>query len=133
MLCNDCGGIHRSPIVQVSLKGQTLALATGLATGSFGGWLLATVPGLGFFVLFLAYLHGLAVAETTLRVTGRKRGLKMEMITGLSAGAGVVAGWFIVSITPDAAASFSSFLFNPWSLFTVAVSVFGSVNRIRYL
>ena len=108
---------------------------------------MATIRGIGFFGMLIGYLYGMGIGEVALRLTGRKRGLPIEIMAGTCVLIGLLAGYafhfFIATsfsgaavVPPDAeAVNISSvalsFLMNPWIYVTIAVSIFGAVSRVR--
>lgn len=136
MLCNSCDRGHLSHLYEVSntdlLKGSAVTFGSAI----FGGWLLATTQGFGFFFFWFCFLYGLAVAEIALRTTGRKRGAKMEVMVGSALGIGLVAGIIlntVVGSDGDIMQTFLEIIRNPWSYICLAISVFGAVARVRHL
>src|SRR5438067_2335725 len=129
MLCRDCARGKPSHLYQVDPKSFAFAIPVTLIAGLFGGWLMATVRGIGFFSLFAGFLYGMAVGEIALRLTGRKRGLPIELLAGGCVLAGLIGGLAIqlliesstLSAHPyppgegmDAAALAFSYFLNPW-------------------
>ena len=134
MVCRECGSNKKSRLYQVSAGSMALAIPACLLTATFGGWLLTgTFGGFGYFGMVLGFLYGYLIAEVALRITGRKRGLVMEILAGGSAFLGILAGWLITAALnpmpghPPFVAHFT----NPWSYVLLSIAVFGAVNRIR--
>jgi len=122
-------------IYQVGLKSLALAVLACLTAGVVGGWLLTSLGmGFGFFALWFGYLYGLIIGEVALRVSGRKRGLLMEMLAGACAAAGIVIGWLLVvpAGSPDFLPVLFRHLAQPWGLLVLGLAVFAAVTRIRY-
>lgn len=114
---------------------MALAIPACLATALFGGWLLTdAIGGLGYFQMVLGFLYGYMIAEVALRITGRKRGPKMEILAGGCAFLGIPAGWLLADLfhkIPPERSFFFWHLTNPWSYVLLGVAVFGAINRIR--
>ena len=150
MLCRECASNKKSRLYQVSAGSFALAALAALAAAAVGGWILTSpdFPMGGFFELVLGFALGTGVGEVALRVTGRRRGLKMDIMGGPCAGAGLLIGyafnWVQNPMPPERVALSSSeyasmlhlgmpYLFSPMVLLTIGVIVFGAVNRIRFL
>jgi hypothetical protein len=85
MLCPSCGSSRESHLYQVKPARFALAAVLGLAAGTIVGLGLQMVSGtFVLFLLFVASAVGGAVGELILRITGRKRGPKIEFLAGLS-------------------------------------------------
>jgi len=148
MLCRDCARGKPSHLYQIDPKLFALAIPVTLVAALFGGWLVATVRGIGFFGMFAGFLYGMAVGEVALRMASRKRGWQMETMAGVSVFIGLVFGYVIHALTstmmvPHLAVEDSGqtvntaalyawmFLLDPWTYVTAAVAVFGAVTRVR--
>lgn len=149
MLCRECARGKPSHLYQIDPKLFALAIPVTLAAAFFGGWLVATVRGIGFFGMFAGFLYGMAVGEVALRTASRKRGWQMETMAGVSVFLGLLGGYVIhylamtaaiphQALPPDAdvpmmsAASVAMmFLMDPWMYVTIGVAVFGAVTRVR--
>ncbi|MES2461909.1 MAG: B-box zinc finger protein [Armatimonadota bacterium] len=85
MLCPSCGSNKASHLYQVQPGRFVLAGVLGLAAGTVVGLGLQMVSGtFVLFLLFVASAVGGGVGELILRITGRKRGPKIEFLAGLS-------------------------------------------------
>jgi hypothetical protein len=85
MLCPSCGSNRASHLYQVQPGRLALAAIVGLAAGTIVGLGLQMVSGTFIlFLLFVASAIGGGVGELILRITGRKRGPKIEFLAGLS-------------------------------------------------
>ena len=150
MICRQCASSGRSPAYQVDGASLAKAAPVCLIVAIFGGWLLATLGGLGFFAAFVAFLYGFGVGEVGYRLTGRKRGRSIEIMVGTCILIGILAGFAIHFSIPEFAHAPYAIpfdrdgdplpvtqelirltLLNPWSYATIAISVFGGVCRIR--
>jgi hypothetical protein len=146
MLCRDCARGKPSHLYQVDPKSFAIAIPVTLIAALFGGWLMATIRGIGFFGLFAGFLYGMAVGEIALRLTGRKRGLPIELLAGVSVLVGLLGGHAIqflietsslsahtyVDAEPMTAAALAiGYFMNPWMYVSAGVAIFGAVSRIR--
>ena len=148
MLCRECASNKKSRLYQVSAGSFALASLASVGVAALGSWIL-TSPDFGMgslFELLLGFALGTGVGEIALRVTGRKRGLKMEIMGGVCACAGLLIGYAInrlqhpmpnLSNLPEFAEgmplSLMPSLFSPRMLLLIGITVFGAVNRIRLL
>jgi hypothetical protein len=135
MLCRECATGQKSHLYEVSAGNLARGFVVTLAVATFGGWLLATMGGVGFFYFWLGLLYGLGVAEVALRATGRKRGTQMEIMTGVCCVAGIILGWCLFAATQNLPESrdFLSILKDPWAYVGIGVALFGAIGRIRSL
>jgi hypothetical protein len=122
----------------VSAGSFAVAIVVRLAVASLGGWLITSrsfqVGSL--FELVFGFFFGTGVGEILLRVTSRKRGAKMEILAGTVVVIGLIIGHAINSAVdgiPETTTFVSLFLLNPMALILYGVSVFGAVNRVRFL
>jgi hypothetical protein len=96
MLCPSCGSNRSSHLYQVKPVRFVLAAILGLAAGTIVGLGLQLVSGTFIlFLLFVASAVGGGVGELILRITGRKRGPKVEFLAGLSVVGGALLSLFI--------------------------------------
>jgi hypothetical protein len=134
--CRDCASLRSSPLYQVPPGLMLLGLLTGLAVGVGGGYLLVAASEIAFFLLWGGLLYGAAVGEVVLRVTGRKRGIKVEITSGVCAALGAAAGfalWWLVNVGDVGESGLFSFLaHNPFYLASVGLAVFSAVSRVRF-
>lgn len=77
MRCPECASLKGSALYKVHPGRLILAIVAGLIVGVVGAMILTAI---GFFVFFIGPVYGTAVAETVLRVSGRKRGRMIEAI-----------------------------------------------------
>jgi len=146
MLCRECARGKPNHLYIVEPKNFAVAIPVTLAAASFGGWLMATLH-VGFFGLFAGFLYGLAVGEVALRLTGRKRGLQVELMAGGCVFLGLIAGqaihFFITTAVPGAQVPLGGvdvltssevalrIVTDPWMWVASAVAIFGAVSRVR--
>ncbi len=122
MLCSGCGNMRNAPVFQMDAGSTALAALATLAVAAVGGWLLSSIQ-FGIFNLLLAFLLGLAVAETAMRVTGRKRGPRMEALVGTCTALGILIGHV----------SSGAMIFDLWFAAMVVIGTISAVNRIKYI
>ena len=118
-------------------------MAAGLLLGAVAGFAVTFYVGL--LILFGAFVYGGFAAEVILRVSGRKRGLKMEILTAVSLAVGALGGRLLVAVVqisgnhvpapPHGAldALLSLVQPTPIPLAALAVAIGAAVSRIRYL
>ena len=88
------------------------------------------------FRLWGSFLLGLLIAETALKASGRKRGIKMEILVGVCAGVGILAGGVEhISSMGDLGIvdAMLIILQKPWEMIMLVVTVVSAVGRIRNL
>jgi len=131
MLCPACASNKSAHIYQVRPERFALACVLGLVAGTIVGFLLQVLSGVFlFFLLFLGPLIGGAVGEVILRASGRKRGLKLEIVAGASVVVGALLSllfshmWVVLLARPV-----SLILY----LVAVALTAAAAVGKIRYL
>jgi hypothetical protein len=93
--CKDCASMRSSPLYKVSPGQLVVGVLGSLAVATAIGYGLAAVSGMGLFILWGAIIGGGLIGEVMLRLTGRKRGTQMEVVTGVVAAAGIIAGFLI--------------------------------------
>ena len=136
MLCRSCAKgkvgqrfeLERSKIAPV-------VLATLLA-GIVLGWILVGVfGGFGFFGFLADYFYGVTVGEVALRISGRKRGVAMEVIGVSSAVIGVIAGHILMlgRAGMPVPVILLSLLMQPMVYLQVGIAGYAAFSRIRYL
>lgn len=135
MMCRGCARGGKSRLYEVSPGSLGLAFLACLAVGSFGGWIMAFFGfGLGFMGLWAAFVYGLLVAETALRVTGRKRGTIMEILVGVCVALGLIIGLGIQStFSPEMGRLLLYYLKSPFLYLSVGIAIVSAVGRIRSL
>lgn len=147
MLCRDCARGTPSHLYQVDPKSFAIAIPATLAAALFGGWLMATVSHLGFFGAFIGLIYGMVVGEIALRLTGRKRGLLIELMAGGCVFAGLLGGMAIHTLAAMATVPAGAYgpdgdpmtattlllrlVLDPWIYVTIGVAVFGAISRVR--
>jgi hypothetical protein len=134
MLCPSCGSNRSSHLYQVQPGRFALATALGLAAGTIVGLGLQQVGGsFILFLFFLASAVGGAVGELILRVTGRKRGPKVEFLAGLSIVGGAVLSVLIRHGNHLSLTFFMNWGYSfLWFLVAVALMTAAAVGKIKY-
>ena len=94
------------------------------------------MSGFGFFFFWFCFLYGLAIGELTLRVTGRKRGVSMEILVGSAVGIGLIVGVILNAVLGsggDPSETLLDALRKPWSYVAIGIAIFAAVGRVRHL
>jgi len=134
--CPDCAAIRSSPLFQVSGDRLALGAFAGLVAATVVGYLLCLLSGMGFFLLWGGLLGGYAIGEAVLRALNRKRGAKVEIVAGVSAALGLVLAWLLWYQLQGGAALdlplVEALRARPYYLFTVAITIFSAISRVRF-
>ncbi len=135
--CRDCSKGGGLALLQPDAKNLALAAVASTAASLVGGWLIMGLfGGFGFFRLWGSFLYGLLIAETALRASGRKRGIKMEILVGICSGMGImVMGVLRITSLGDLGIvdAMLIILQKPWDMIILSVAVLSAVARIRNL
>jgi hypothetical protein len=143
MKCRTCASGASGPLFRPSLLQASLAALVGLVAGVVAGW--AVEFDIGFFSLFLAFVYGAFAGEMILRASGRKRGVKMELITGIAMVAGSLGGRVMMaaivvrspgSVHPPLGVwemIVSLVAPSPIPLIALVIVIASAVSRIRYI
>ncbi|MCW3096914.1 MAG: hypothetical protein JWL77_2532 [Chthonomonadaceae bacterium] len=132
MICRSCGRGGKNLLHQVSPGRLALAAVSCLFASLFGGWLIAAhVLGYGFMGLWVAFFFGIGIGEIALRITGRKRGLAMEILAGSSVVFGVIGGFAIDLLLHADPAMIGYHLMNPMTYAMLILATISAVGRIR--
>lgn len=141
--CPNCGSNRGGVLFTPSPSQLTGAVVAGLLTGLVAGW--AVEFSLGFYSIFLAFAYGAFAGEMVLRASGRKRGLKMEITTGVFMTLGALGGRIIIgalllsspghvrpplgiaTVLVDLATP------SPIPLIALVIVIAAAVSRVRYL
>ncbi len=140
--CRACASGTSGVLFRPSLLQAAMAAGVGLAAGAVAG--LAVEFNLGFLSLFLALAYGGFAGEMIVRASGRKRGVRMEIIAGVTITAGAVIARLLAapSIASMGSAHPPLGILNvladlvapsPLPLLTLIVAVAAAVSRIRYI
>ena len=97
MRCRDCAAQKSSALYQIHPARFALAAVLGLLAGTIVGAVLDYTTGTGFslwIILFAGPVIGRFVGDLIVRAAGRKRGLPLEILAGVSVvGGAVLAQW----------------------------------------
>ena len=131
MRCRSCASLRSSTLYQVTPQRFVLAGVLGLVAGTFIGLILQFISGVFFYFMFIAGpAVGGIVGEIILRATGRKRGVKLEILAGVSVVVGALLSVFISGhcrVLIHSPVSFAVYLL------AVVLTAAASVGRIRYM
>lgn len=142
MKCRGCGLQRGGVLFTPSTSQAACALGVALLFGMVAGW---GVEFLGFYMVFLAVAYGTFAGEMILRASGRKRGIRMEVIAGVALAAGAIGGRLVVAalFMRDPGIQLPPFgVFDvivrlaypsPIPLISLAVAIASAVGRIRYI
>jgi len=136
--CPTCASSKGVAVFTPSPLHIALAGGTGLVLGAVAGW--GAEFSVGYFTFILAFIYGGFAGGTILRASGRKRGLKMEVIAGVSLALGAVGGRVLTAASllasPGAVRpplGVLAVLIDPFPMIAIAIVVAAAVSRIRYL
>lgn len=126
--CRDCAKPDRS-VSDLPPPLLLRCLAATFAVGILGGIL---VNSIGLYFLFAPFL-GYAVGEVAVKSSGRRFGLKTEIIAGAATLLGLVLPR-LVAYPPDSLLALARVLglANPLFVLGVAIAVVIAVGRVRY-
>ena len=132
MICRSCARGGRNLLHQVRPGSFALAAAACLSASLFGGWIIASqVIGYGFMSLWIGFFFGIGIGEIALRITGRKRGLAMEILAGTSVMLGIVGGFGINILLHPEIPLTGFHLGNPLTYAMLILATVSAVGRIR--
>ncbi len=134
MFCRACASNSSGSLLEATSGALLVAAAAGGVAAIFGGWLVNSIHLGLFFDLVIAFGYGTALGEIILRVTGRKRGMKMEVLAGALPVIGLLTMHFM-SLPAEFVIQHGVFgsILNPFSICTAGVAAAGAVNRVRFL
>ncbi|MBU0492193.1 MAG: B-box zinc finger protein [Chloroflexi bacterium] len=140
--CHECANLKRLPIYQVGAGSLLKALLVGTAVAFVVGGLILNVGG--WFLLFLAAIPGLAVAQAINWATNYKRGRPVQIVAGISLAVGTILGGvtlgslgMLLQMAPgeSVAALYMTFLIgqalNPWAWLFIALAIASAVARLH--
>jgi hypothetical protein len=134
--CPECIVVRSSPLYQVGVDKMALGSLAGVAAGFLLGYLMLFVSGLGFLLILGALAGGNAVGEAVLRVIQRKRGPKVEVMTGVTATVGLLLAfgmWYVARGGPaDPGAILAALQRRPFFVVGAGIAVFSAVSRVRF-
>ena len=131
MRCRDCASLRSSSLYQVRPERFALAALLGLSAGTIVGYLLDLASG--FFILFLFFVGpvvGRFIGDLILRATGRKRGLKLEILAGASVVGGAILAQVITGKWPYL---LHNILHLAIYIVAVTLTAYAAVGRIRQM
>ena len=132
MICRNCARGSKNLLHQITPGRFLLAGVACLTASVFGGWLIAShVIGYGFMGLWVAFFFGIGIGEIALRMTGRKRGLAMEILAGASTALGLITGVAIELLLNPDPHIIGFHMKNPMTYATLILAVVSAVGRIR--
>ena len=142
MKCKTCASHASGALFSPSLLQGSLAAAVALAAGAIAGW--GVEFPFGLFTLFVAFAYGGFAGEMVLRAAGRKRGIKIEAITGTALiigalGARMLVAGIILHSHGGAKIPFGiwnvvvEFVTSPIPLAALVIIVASAVSRIKYI
>lgn len=142
MKCRECGLQRGGTLFAIAPHRMLAACAAAIALGAVAGF---AVDFLGFFALFVAVAYGTFAGEMIARASGRKRGIKLEVISGVGIALGAIGGPLIVALfltrglggpAPAAVALGEAIrlaLPRPIALISLVIAVGSAIGRIRYI
>ncbi len=139
MKCPTCGLDRNSPLYKVPPHRLALACMVAALAGALAGVL---GPITGFFVFFVSAPYGYFAGSMVLRASGMKRGVKLEVLTGVCMVLGAVFPRLVFSLIAAysigvhgriALSTVIPLLIDPYFWVAVVVSTSSAVSKIRYL
>jgi hypothetical protein len=134
--CPECVVVRSSPLYKVGADRMALGSLAGAAAGFALGYLLLFVSGMGFLLILGALFGGNAIGEAVLRTIQRKRGTKVEIMTGVSAAAGLLlafGAWYVGRGGPvEIGAVLAALQRRPFFVVSCAVATFSAISRVRF-
>lgn len=134
--CPECVVVRSSPLYQVGVDRMSMGAVAGLAAGFVLGYVMSFISGIGFFLIWGALLGGGAVGEAVLRAIQRKRGPKVEILTGVSVTVGILLAYMVWYAArggaADPGAVLESLQRRPYFVVAAGVAVFSAVSRVRF-
>jgi uncharacterized membrane protein YeaQ/YmgE (transglycosylase-associated protein family) len=131
MLCRDCASNRSSHVYQITTQRLVLAGIVGLIAGMVAGFLLNLLASAFFYMaIFVGPMLGGFVGHLVWLTAGRKRGLPLEIITGVTLAAGVA---IVLLITGTVLSLMDNPLFAGVYLVALVLTVASAVGRIRYM
>lgn len=133
MKCPACGRNANSALTRVAPHRFALAIVASMLTG-VGALLLSEI---GLFAIFLATMYGYFAGVIILKASGMKRGLKLEIASGIGVVLGALIpklGLYLLVRHAAGAAHLSLIgLMDLYALVVVGVTTACVVSKIRYL
>ena len=142
MKCRECGLQKGGKLFTLSPAQAALAAVIALLFGLVAGW---GVEFLGFYTILVAVPFGTFAGEMILRVSGRKRGIKMEIIAGAAIAFGAIGGRMLVAMLLMRAPGLPHpplgalaevvdlIIPSPFPIIALIVAIASAIGRIRYI
>ena len=132
MKCRECGMQKGGTLFSLSLQRAVAASAAAIAFGAVAGFAADLI---GWFALFVAVGYGTFAGEMVMRASGRKRGIRLELITAIGMALGAIGGRLIVAPTMPAPTAVAVPMAIPSviGLAALVIAISAAVGRIRYL
>ncbi len=139
--CKRCASQRGNRVFTLTPMQTAGAILAGALAGAVAGW---GVEFFGFFTLFIAFAYGAFAGEMVLRASGRTRGTRMEVITGVTMAAGAIGGRLILAAVvlhgPNQGApplgiftALWDLITNPIRIIAIAIAITAAISRIRYI
>lgn len=141
--CRSCASQQSAKFFQPSGLQAALAILTALAAGLFAGW--AVEFCIGFYTIFLSVVYGGFAGDMIIRASGRKRGIRMELIGGIGIALGAIVGRILVAALTISLPAQTAPPFGVWSVLIglvmpspipaicLVIITASAVSKIRYL
>lgn len=138
MKCRNCASNRNAVLYQVRPERFALAVVVSVAAG-FGAAMLGYI---GFFAIFVATAYGYFAGSMILKASGMKRGLKLEIGTGVGMALGaigcklvplVLINPFWYKAGPTGIPLVLTVLADPFFLIASVIAIGCAVSKIRYL
>lgn len=138
MKCRDCGTAKGLSLFKIRPERLFLALIVALLAGGVA----SLIGSMGFLVIFISIPYGYFAGGLILRVTGMKRGVKLEVVAGVGIALGAILARLLPNLLlggiPAAGGAPSIFLMirpiaDPYFLVAAGVAACCAVSKIRYL
>ena len=97
MRCRDCAAQNTSSLYKIRPERFALAAVMGIAAGTIVGAILDFTTGTGFslwIIIFAGPIIGRFLGDLIIRAAGRKRGLPLEILAGVT----VVVGGILAQL-----------------------------------
>lgn len=138
MKCRQCGLQKGGTLFAMAPHRAAAAGAAAIALGAAAGFGADTI---GFFALFVAVAYGTFAGEMIVRASGRKRGIRLEVIAAAGMALGAIGGRLLVALflmkalggPMPAAVAFRDAIPNPIALISLGIAIASAVGRIRYI
>ncbi len=139
--CKQCGTNKGGSLSGITPVRAAAASGVGLVAGAVAGW--GAEFAFGLLTLFLAFAYGGFAGELILRASGRRRGAKLEVLSGVTMILGAVGGRLLVAATllnsghapPTGLLDVLADFFERGGIpaAAVVIAIFSAISRIRYV